>query len=53
MRASAFVALLVIFCLFAFACLGYYYYNRERVLASVDNNPTVQGEVARLDNQWC
>lgn len=48
MRASAFVALLVIFGLFAFACLGYYYYNRERVLASVNDIPLLQSDTSRL-----
>ena len=33
MRSSVFVALIIIICLFAFACFGYYYYQRERVLS--------------------
>lgn len=47
MRSSAFVALIVIFCLFAFACLGYYHYQRKQVLASVNDNPIVQADVGR------
>ncbi len=47
MRSSTFVALIVIFCLFAFACLGYYHYQRKRVLASVNDNPIVQADVGR------